>query len=75
MNLSIHPAFIDQPLNGFALLNGSSYQLVDHLLKLIDATPSLHLHYRDFITTTSCSAPVLRIGTLILVESPLEFLP
>jgi hypothetical protein len=26
--------------------------------------PSLHSHYRNFITTTDCSVPVLRIGTL-----------
>ena len=30
---------------------------------------------QDFITTTGCSAPVLRIGTLTLVGLPLEFLP
>ena len=28
-----------------------------------------------FNTNTGCSAPVLPIGTLILVGSPLEFLP
>ncbi len=61
--------------NGFALLNGSSQYLVDQILKLINATPWLHLHYRGFIATTSCSAPVPRIGTLMLVGSPLAFLP
>ena len=39
------------------------------------ATPSLHRHYSDFITTTSDSAPVPRIGTQVLVGSPLERLP
>ena len=28
--------------------------------------PSVQLHYRAFIPTTSCSAPVLRFGTLVL---------
>ena len=32
-----------------------------------DATPSLHPHYTDFITTTSCSAPVSCLSTLILI--------
>jgi hypothetical protein len=49
--------------------------MVDHIIKLVDATPSLHLHYRDFNTTTSCPVPALRIGTLTLVGSLLEFLP
>lgn len=31
-----------------------------------NATPSLQPHYRTFNTTTDCSAPVLRIGTLTL---------
>src|SRR3954470_20154055 len=29
-----------------------------------EAAPSLQLHYRAFLTTTSDSAPVLRLGTL-----------
>ena len=49
--------------------------LVDQILKPDEPTPSLYLHYRDFITTTSWSAPVPRIGTLMLVGSPLAFLP
>ncbi|MEG2151564.1 MAG: hypothetical protein RRY36_10140, partial [Bacteroidaceae bacterium] len=32
-------------------------------------------YYKSFITTTSCSAPIPCIGTLILVGFPLEFLP
>src|SRR5215471_6306486 len=34
-----------------------------------NATPSLQPHYRTFITTTGCSAPVPRIGTLTLIGS------
>src|ERR1700749_473866 len=33
------------------------------------ATPSLQPHYRTLVTTTGCSAPVPRIGTLILIGS------
>ena len=32
-------------------------------LSLNEAAPSLQLHYRAFLTTTSDSAPVLRLGT------------
>ena len=38
-----------------------------HFIQRPDATPSLHPHYRNFVTTTSCSAPVPCIGTLTLV--------
>src|SRR3954447_20197687 len=42
--------------------------LPDHRLTvahpLNEAAPSLQLHYRAFLTTTSDSAPVLRLGTL-----------
>ena len=64
-------------LNGFALLIGSSPAKgrVDQLIKLVDAIPSLHLHYTDFNTTTDRSVPVLCFGTLTLVGSPLGFLP
>src|ERR1035437_114115 len=34
--------------------------------RLNNAAPSLQPHYRTFIATTSCSVPMLRIGTLIL---------
>ena len=34
--------------------------------RLNNATPSVQPHYRAFIPTTSCSAPVLRFGTLVL---------
>ena len=42
--------------------------MVDHIVKPVDATPSLHLHYTDFNTTASWSAPVPRLGTLTLVR-------
>ena len=35
-------------------------------LQLNNAAPSIQSHYRAFPSTTSCSAPVPRIGTLIL---------
>ncbi len=34
--------------------------------RLNNAAPSVQFHYRTFIPTTSCSAPVLRIGTPVL---------
>src|ERR1700722_20198702 len=34
--------------------------------RLNNAAPLVQLHYRAFVPTTSCSVPVLRIGTLIL---------
>ena len=40
-----------------------------------DVAPSLHRHDSDFITTTSDSIPVPRIGTQVLVGAPLERLP
>ena len=40
-----------------------------------DPPPSLHPHYRDFITTTGQSAPVRRIGTFSLVVLPLAPFP
>lgn len=36
--------------------------------RLNNAAPLLQPHYRAFITTTRCSAPVLRIGTLVLMD-------
>jgi len=39
---------------------------VDLWPRLNNAAPSLQSHYRTFLTTTGCSAPVLRIGTPIL---------
>jgi len=73
VSLSTHPAPTDQPY-GFALLSGSSHKMVDHIVKPVDATSSLHLHYKDFNTTTDCPVPLGRIGTVAPVESPLGFL-
>src|SRR5207247_10992689 len=39
---------------------------VDLTPRLTNAAPSVQPHYRAFIPTTSCSAPVLRFGTLVL---------
>src|SRR5450759_2739889 len=73
VNLSIHTAPDVQPLahaaSSFTLSTGSSCcQLasVGPSPRLNNAAPSLQPHYRTFITTTGCSAPVLRIGTLVL---------
>jgi hypothetical protein len=52
--------------NGFALSTGFLPSPVDPRSELNNAAPSLQLHYRAFITTTSCPAPVPRIGTPIL---------
>jgi len=72
VNLSIHTAPDVQPLkciNGFA----SALELlplpVGSKPGLNNAAPSVQPHYRAFIPTTSRSAPVLRIGTLILADS------
>lgn len=60
--------------NGFVLSNSSSLS-VDSQIKLNNAAPLLHSHYGNFIAPTDCSVPVLRIGTLILGDLPLGFLP
>jgi hypothetical protein len=39
---------------------------VDSRPRLNNAAPSVRLHYRAFHPSTSCSVPVLRVGTLIL---------
>jgi hypothetical protein len=79
VNLSIHTALLIQsvelPTTNFVLYKQFLPFLVGHLIRPDKLTPSLHLHYTDFITTTSCSAPVSRIGTLTLVGPPLAFLP
>src|ERR1035441_10638706 len=73
VNLSIHTAPDVQPLahaaSSFTSSTGSSCcQLasVGPWPRLNNAAPLLQPHYRTFITTTGCSAPVLRIGTLVL---------
>lgn len=45
------------------------------MIKLDNTPPSLHPQYRDLITTTGCSARVLRIGTFALMGLPLEGFP
>ncbi|WP_157860182.1 hypothetical protein [Methanosarcina acetivorans] len=51
---------------------GSSLEdKVDRSSKLDNTIPSLHAHYRHFITTTNCSAPVHRIDTFVLAGPPL----
>src|SRR5258707_7089414 len=55
--------------NGFTSSTGSSCCLlaaVGPWPRLNNAAPSVQLHYRAFIPTTSCSLPVLRFGTLVL---------
>jgi len=44
-------------------------------IKPNSVAPSLQCHYSTLITTTRNSAPVLRIGTRVLVVLPLEHLP
>lgn len=61
--------------NGFVLFTGFLPSLVDPKIRPDNAAPSVQSHYRTFLPTTSCSAPVSRIGTLTLVGLPLEFLP
>jgi len=61
--------------NGFALSTRLLPFLVDLKIKTDNAAPSVQFHYRTFYPNTGCSAPVPRIGTLILVGPPLEFLP
>ena len=54
---------------GFTSSTGSSCcQLasVGRWSRLNNAAPSVQLHYRAFVPTTSHSAPLLRIGTLVL---------
>src|SRR5215472_9060420 len=57
--------------NGFALSTGFLPSPVDPRPERNNAAPSLQLHYRTFITTTSCPAPVPRIGTLVLMGPPI----
>ena len=73
VNLSIHTASDVRPLahaaSGFTSSTGSSccqMASVGPWPRLNNAAPSVQLHYRAFIPNTSCSVPVLRIGTLIL---------
>ena len=75
VSVSTHPAPTVQPVNGFALPKGSSRMAVDLSIKPDSVAPSLQRHYSAFITTTRNSAPVLRIGTRVLMVLPLGHLP
>jgi len=73
VNLSIHTAPDVRPLahaaSGFASSTGSSrcqMASVGPWPRLNNAAPSVRPHYRTFVPTTGHSAPVLRIGTLVL---------
>jgi hypothetical protein len=52
--------------NGFALVTQLLPSPVGHLPQQDTAAPSVQSHYRTFIPTMGCSAPVPRIGTLAL---------
>jgi len=52
--------------NGFALSMALLPFPVGPSPELNNATPSLRRHYSALVATTGCSAPVPRIGTLIL---------
>jgi hypothetical protein len=75
VSVSTHPAPTVQPVNGFALPEGSSRMAVDLSIKPNSVAPSLQRHYSTFITTTRNAAPVLRIGTRVLMVLPLGHLP
>src|SRR5512147_614398 len=66
VKLSPHPAPIAQPRNGFALSTGLLPSLVDPRPERNNAAPSVQPHYRAFLPTPGCSAPVPRLGTRIL---------
>ena len=71
VTVSRHPALIIQlpSSSNLALPLWLLPSLVDQKIRPDDPTPSLHLHYRDFNTTTSWSVPVPCIGTLTLMRS------
>jgi len=54
--------------NGFALSTELLLLPVDSGPWLNNAVPSVQSHYRTFIPTTDRSAPVPRIGTLVLTD-------
>ncbi len=73
-SLSTHPALIIRP-TAASPRKVHPHRWVDPTTKLDDLAPSLDAHYRHFFATTSQSAPVPRIGTLVLVGLPLGLLP
>jgi hypothetical protein len=48
------------------------YYKVDLPSKSDNTVPSLYFHYRSFIATTDCSAPVPGTGTFTLAAFPLS---
>jgi hypothetical protein len=68
VNLSIHTAPIIQPY-WLCFIQKLLPFPVGFQIKRDDPVPLLHFHYRNFVTTTDWPAPVLRIGTLILMDS------
>jgi len=48
---------------------------LNYKCRLPNAAPSLHIHYKRFLTTTNSSAPVLRLGTLTLINSVIWISP
>ena len=67
MTLSSHTAPDVQPLlERLCLAHGLLPSPVGPRTRLNNAAPSVQLHYRASLPTTSCSAPVLRFGTLVL---------
>ena len=73
VNLSIHPALIIQTVIQTVLLDSSAHPtlMVDQRFQLGRCNPFAPSLLGDFTATTGCSAPVLCIGTIALVGSPL----
>ena len=71
MSLSTHTAPDVRPLpylERLCLVHGLLPLPVGPGAWLNNAAPSVQPHYRAFVPTTSCSAPVPRIGTLVLAD-------
>jgi hypothetical protein len=69
VGLHTFEGFPDFPLGDverLCLVRGLLPSPVGPRARLTNAAPSVQLHYRAFIPTTNCSAPVLRFGTLVL---------
>jgi len=78
MTLSSHTAPDVQPLHleRLSLVHGLLLLPVGQWPRPNNAAPSPQPHYRAFDTTTGCSAPALRFGTLALaVWSRLRLVP
>jgi len=75
VNLSIHTALIIQSRTDFVVCTSSSHFRLTMFKQLNDVAPSLRIHYRYFIATTSYSATVFCFGTQPLAGPPLGVLP